>query len=105
MDFSYADGVVAVAGGGQSATPNISASTTRVTTVATTGDSLTLPSAAAGLRYIVINKGANSLNVFPLAGDQINALSINAAFALAATKSAEFIASNNVNWDTLPTVP
>ena len=105
MDFSYADGVVAVAGGGQSATPTISASTTRVTTVATTGDSLTLPKAAPGLRYKVKNAAAsNSANIFPFLGDQINALSVNSAFALASAKSAEFVCITAGIWDTFPTV-
>ena len=75
-------------------------------TVTTAGDSLTLPKAAPGLRYKVINKAAaNSLNVFPLAGDAINALAVNAAFALAATKSGEFISCASGAWDTFPIVP
>jgi hypothetical protein len=106
MDDSYQNGVTAVAGGGQSAKPNIYATVTRVTTVATAADSVTLPQAAPGLRYKVINKAAaNSLNVFPLAGDAINALSVNAAFALAATKSVEFISVAPGIWDTFPIVP
>lgn len=106
MDESYSSGVTAVAGGGQSAASNITATITRVTTVATAGDSLTLPKAAPGLRYKVINKAAaNSMNVFPLAGDAINALAVNAAFALAATKSVEFISVGAGIWDTFPIVP
>ena len=105
MDDSYANGVVAVAGGGQSAKPNITATMTRVTTVAAANDSLTLPQAAPGLRYKVINKGANSLNVFPLSGDLVNALAVNAAFALATTKSVEFICVAPGVWDTFPVAP
>jgi len=105
MDDSYQNGVTAVAGGGQSTKPNIIATVTRVTTVATTADSVTLPQAAPGLRYKVINKGANSLNVFPFAGDLINALSVNAAFALAATKSVELISVVAGTWDTFPIAP
>lgn len=105
MDDSYLNGVTAVAGGGQSAKPNITATVTRVTTVATANDSLTLPSAAPGLRYKVINKGANSMNVFPFTGDAINALSANAAFALAATKSVEFLCVGPGIWDTFPIAP
>jgi len=105
MDDSYQNGVTAVAGGGQSAKPTVSATVTRVTTVATTADSVTLPAAAPGLRYKVINKGANSLNVFPLSGDAINALGANTAFALAATKSVEFISAAAGIWDTFPIAP
>ncbi len=106
MDESYTNGVTAVAGGGQSAVSNITATVTRVTTVATAGDSLTLPKAAPGLRYKVINKAAaNSMNVFPFLGDAINALGANAAFALAATKSVEFISCASGVWDTFPIAP
>ena len=105
MDESYSNNVTAIAGGGQSAVANITATMTRVTTVATAADSLTLPKAGPGLRYKVINKGANSLNVFPLSGDLINALAVNAAFALAATKSVEFISVGPGVWDTFPVAP
>ena len=105
MDNSYSNNVTAVAGGGQSAIATITATTTRVATVATAGDSETLPSAAAGLRYKIINKGVNALNVFPFKGDQINVLGVNAAFALAATKSVEFVSTGSGQWDTFPVVP
>ena len=105
MDDSYINGVVAVAGGGQSTVSNITATMTRVTTVTTAGDSLTLPKAAPGLRYKIANKGANSMNVFPLSGDLINALAVNAAFAMAATKTAEFVCVAPGVWDTYPVVP
>lgn len=106
MDDSYLNGVTAVAGGGQSTVANITTTVTRVTTVASAGDSLTLPKAAPGLRYKIINKAAsNSMNVFPLLGDTINALSVNAAFALAATKSVELISVAPGIWDTFPIAP
>lgn len=106
MDASYSNNVTATAGGGQSAVATITATTTRVATVATAGDSVTLPKAAPGLRYTIMNKAAaNSMNVFPFLGDTINALSVNAAFALAATKSADFICTGAGQWDTLPIVP
>jgi hypothetical protein len=105
MDDSFSNNVTAVAGGGQSAIANITATTTRVSTVATANDSLTLPKATGGLRYKVINKGANSMNVFPFLGDQINVLGVNTAFALAATKSVDFISTGSGQWDTFPIVP
>ena len=105
MDDSYSNAVTAVAGGGQSTVATINATVTRVSTVATAGDSVTLPKAGSGLRYKVINKGANSLNVFPFSGDLINALSVNAAFALATTKSVEFICVAPGIWDTFPIAP
>jgi hypothetical protein len=82
----------------------ITRSVSRFTTVANSGDAATLPVAKAGDRRIVMNKGANSLNVFPgVSGDKINALSTGAAYALAATKVVEFICAVDGTWDTLLT--
>jgi hypothetical protein len=116
MDDSYAN-VTATVGGGQSALPTISATNTRLAVVTTAGDSVTLPRAAPGLRYRIKNASSNSANVFPSAypltppqaGDSINVLAANAAFALGAYKSAEFVcmATTPVGcgiWDTFPTV-
>jgi hypothetical protein len=78
---------------------------TRVTTVANSGDAVTLPLAYAGDRRTVMNKGGgNSLNVFPgVSTDKINALSAGAAYALASTKVVEFICAVDGTWDTLLT--
>lgn len=103
MDDSYAN-VTAVAGGGQSALATIKATNTRLATVATAGDSETLPQAAPGLRYKVKNATATSANIFPFLGDAINALSANSAYALAAHTSAEFACMVAGTWDTFPTV-
>lgn len=81
----------------------ITAAITRVTTVGTTGDSLVLPEALAGDSRIVFNKGANSMDVFPASGDAINALSANAAYAVAATKGVLFVCAVDGKWDTLLT--
>jgi hypothetical protein len=43
----------------------------RVTTVANANDVVTLPPAEAGLEVIVINDGANTLQVFPASGDDL----------------------------------
>jgi hypothetical protein len=82
----------------------ITKTVSRFTTVANSGDAATLPLAKAGDRRIVMNKGANSLNVFPYnSTDKVNALSPGAAYALAATKVVEFICAVDGTWDTLLT--
>lgn len=73
----------------------------RVTTVGTAGDSVKLPAATAGSVVTVFNKGANSLNVFPSTGGVINALSPNAAYAVAATKGVMFVCMVDGTWDTI----
>ncbi len=82
----------------------INKTVSRFTTVANSGDAATLPTAKAGDRRIVMNKGANSMNVFPYsASEKINALSSGAAYSLASTKVVEFICAVDGTWDTLLT--
>lgn len=71
----------------------------RLTVVGSAGDSVVLPAAVAGINSIVVvNDTATSANVFPFTGDSINALGANAAFALAAGKTAEFFSVVNGKW-------
>lgn len=107
------DNVTAKASGGQatSGASVIPLATTyvRVATVASIADSVTLPPCTTGLgdEVVIYNAGANSLNVFPSVGDSINAGAANAAFAIAAAKSASFVVTafnSNTNvgrWNTV----
>jgi hypothetical protein len=90
IKFSVKNGIVAFAGGGQANATVLPADINRVSTVATAADSTKLPKAVPGLDVTVYNAGANSMNVFPLTGDNINALAANAAFAVAAGKNVQF---------------
>lgn len=80
-------GLTALAGGGQTGATLLSLGMNRFTTVATAGDSALLPTYAGGLVIMVVNATATSMNIFPPTGGTINALSANAAYALAAGKS------------------
>jgi len=101
---SVTNAITAAAGGGQANAVALVSTYNRVTTVASAADSVKLPAAVAGSRVVVFNKAAsNSLNVFPSTGDIVNALSANAAYALAATKGVEFICMVNGTWDTILT--
>ena len=100
MYRSCTNSITAFAGGGQASATLLTGALNRVTTVATAADSVMLPVAKAGLKIVVKNTAANSLNVFPSLGDAINALSANAAFALATVKSAEFYCMVDGTWDT-----
>jgi len=99
------DGVTAHAGGGQAGGVLVISSVTRVTTVGTAGDSLTLPSAKnvpLGTEMLVMNAAAaNSLNVFPATGESIDALGANAARAVAAGKTCAFIAFAGGVWHSM----
>ena len=99
MDDSYINGLTALAGGGQSGATKLSATVNRVTTVATSADSVMLPAASAGLRVTAINAGANSMNVYPSTGDAINALSANTALAVASNSTTIFYCAVNGTWN------
>lgn len=100
--MSYADGLTAHAGGGQGSALALTSMMNRVTTVGTGNDSVVLPTAVPGLSIVVINAAAsNSMNVFPASGDAINALSANAAFAVAANKVATFYSTAAGHWHSI----
>jgi hypothetical protein len=69
---SSQDNITATAGGGQAGAFQLTAQTSRLTTVATAGDSVQLPSSAPGLELLVINHGANSAQVFGNGSDTID---------------------------------
>lgn len=75
------DGVTATPAGTQANSVKLT-SINRFTTVASAGDSATLPPSAPGMTVVNINDAAtNAMNVFPSLGDKINALATNAAFS------------------------
>jgi hypothetical protein len=69
---SPADGITATAGGGQAAAFPLSTELSRVSTVATAGDSVQLPVAVPGLTLVVTNHGANAMQVYGNGSDTIN---------------------------------
>jgi hypothetical protein len=98
-DNAGADALTAHAGGGQASALQLAGGINRITVVATAGDSVKLPVAAAGGTVTVINADTtDSLNVFPATGDTINALGANAAFALVAGKSVTYSAAGALIW-------
>jgi hypothetical protein len=83
--------MAALAGGAQAGTA-LNLGYNRFTTVATTADSAQLPALSGSVIVIVTNAHAsNAVAVFPQTGGIINALSANAAFSVAAGKTAIFI--------------
>ncbi len=99
-NWDVKDTITALAGGGQTnATALMRHKINRVTVVATAADSVMLPKAdVLGGTLIVINATANSMNVYPFLGDNINALGANAAFAVAAGKSVLFVSPVAGTW-------
>ena len=69
---SAADNITATAGGNQLNAFQVMTQTVRVSTVASPNDAIRLPPSAAGLELLVINHGANSMQVYGSGTDQID---------------------------------
>jgi hypothetical protein len=101
---SVQDAMTAAAGGGQKASGAsvLTAQMSRVTTVATAADSVTLPAATPRKVVVVVNAAAaNSMNVFPALGDAIDAGAANAAKAVAAAKTVVFYCASAGLWSSI----
>ena len=70
-----------------------------VSIVANANDTVTLPTAIAGLPCVVINNGANTLQIFPAADDNINGLGVDTATTAASGDNINFIAYDSTNWE------
>ncbi len=70
-----------------------------VATCANANDAVTLPAATAGKIVIVINNGAQTLQVFPASGDSIDGAAVNTAKTQAAVANFMYIAQDSTNWN------
>lgn len=96
---SYTNNITAFGGGGQASATLLTTVLNRVVTIVTAADSVKLPIAVPGLQLTIANAhAANSLNLFPGVGDQINALGSNIAFAVAAGKTCNVYCMNTLQW-------
>lgn len=92
--------ITAHAGGGQGSATALTAEVNYVTVVASSGDSVVLPTAALGLLITIFNLGANPMDVFPASGGQINAAGANTAVSLAAAASLTYYGQSTTQWRT-----
>lgn len=69
-----------------------------ITTAASNPSGVTLPTATTGRRIIIVNKGANAVNVYPDTGGTIDALAANAAISLPVNGWMQFNASSTTQW-------
>lgn len=75
----------------------ITAEIVNVSTCANANDTVTLPTAKAGIRCYIFNNGAQTLQIFPASGDNLGA-GVDTAKTLAAGKQALFVAYDDTNW-------
>ena len=71
-----------------------------VSVVGSANDTVTLPSAVAGVRCLIINNGANTLQIFPASGDDAGA-GVDTAITLAAGSNLSIATYNATNWETV----
>ena len=71
-----------------------------IVTVAASGSAtgVILPTAVAGMRVIVRNATATSIQVYPATGAAIDNASTNASIGISTLKSVEFIATSSTTW-------
>lgn len=69
---SFQDSITAHSTGGQANAFPLTAQTSRITVVGASGDSVLLPPSAPGLELVVINHGANPMQVFGTGTDTID---------------------------------
>lgn len=97
--YANATGITAFATGGQASATALIEETNNVTVVATAGDSVKLPTAAAGLKITVKNSGATALDIFPFLADSIDALAVNLAVRIQPGSTAIFSAISATVWE------
>lgn len=95
---SLTTGITAFAGGGQDDGVVLESTFNNITSVATAGDSVVLPSAVAGLSVTVRNSSVNPAAVFPASGDAIEGLAANASVTLVGGETATFTAIDATTW-------
>jgi len=93
-------GITAFATGGQASATQLTTDINELSTVATGGDSVKLPTAAAGLTITVINNGASACDVFPNTSDDLGA-GVDTAVSLAAGANITYAAYDATNWESV----
>jgi hypothetical protein len=96
--YKATNAITAFAGGGQSSATALTSEHNSITTCATAGDSVKLPTSVAGKRIVVNNLGAAYANVYPISGDLIDALSANAPVSLPANSTITFTCTVAGSW-------
>lgn len=69
-----------------------------ITTASSAPSGVTLPTATTGRRVVVVNRGANTVNVYPASGGAIDGLGANTAVVLPAGFQITFRAASTTQW-------
>jgi len=88
---------VSAAGSTQAGATALTVDYNVVTTVGASAG-VKLPTGTAGRRIVIVNKGANTLKIYPVTSSYIDAEAINAAISVASNGSIELMASSSTQW-------
>ena len=99
MKESSSDTLTAHAGGGQASALQITSEVNRVTTVATSGDSVVLPASVAGLTVLINNSGANPMQVYGLGSDTINGVAAATGVSQMPGSEVIYVCPSAGNWE------
>ena len=78
----------------------LTAEINEISVVANANDTVTLPTAVAGLKIVIINNGANTLQIFPATGDNLGA-GVDASTTLASASNVVYVSYDATNWESL----
>jgi hypothetical protein len=95
---SAVSGLTAHAGGTQAAALALTSAINNVTTVATAGDSVSLPASAAGMAITVTNSGAASMQVYGAGTDTINGVTTTTGVAQLPATTVVYTSAVAGNW-------
>lgn len=96
---SFTNSITAFSGGGQSSAQALTSMLNRVATVAAQGDSVRLPASAPGLEIMVVNRGANSMQVFGAGTDTINGIATATGISQGVNTAAVYTCAVAGNWE------
>jgi hypothetical protein len=99
----YSDGTttgITAAGATQGTAAALTKSYNVVTTTAS-GTGVVLPTATAGMRVTIVNRGANVLNVYPASGAAVDGNATNTAVTIAVNGTGTYEASSATQWYTI----
>lgn len=95
---TFAVGLTAHAGGGQTSALQLANRYNTVSTVASGGDSVKMPVIVTEYTVVKVkNSSGTSLNLFPVKGGNLGA-GVDTAVAVAGGASVEYVSTGNNNW-------
>ncbi|KKN45053.1 hypothetical protein LCGC14_0686780, partial [marine sediment metagenome] len=78
----------------------LTAQVNEISTVANINDTVTLPTAVAGLQIVIINNGAQTLQIFPASSDNLGA-GVDTSTTLASGSNVVYCAYDDTNWESI----